>query len=94
MADEFSGAFQITKDMLYLQLPDGRRFSVELTKDGVSVNDISWNRHFMGDSKLMTRDAILAIEHSTIKCEDGANKALFDFIDNAPVPYPGKKETS
>lgn len=94
MAAELTGTFQINEEILCLQLPDGRRFSISISNDGLSISDISWNRFHIGEHKMLTRDAILATEHSTIKCEGGANKALFDFIDIAPIPYPGTKESS
>ena len=91
MAAELSGAFQLTDEILYLQLPDGRRISLSFGETALTIHDISWNRYHMGEKKTLTRDAILAIEHSEIVHSDKACKVIFDFIDNAPVPYPGSK---
>lgn len=92
MAAELSGAFQLTEEILYLQLPDGRRISLRFGETALTVHDISWNRYHMGEKKSLTRDAILAIEHSEIIHSNTSCKSVFDFIDNAPVPYPGLKK--
>jgi hypothetical protein len=61
-----NGAFQLTEEVLYLQLPDGRRISLSFGETALTIHDISWNRYHMGEKKTLTRDAILAIEHSEI----------------------------
>lgn len=93
MADELGGAFQIKKDIMYFQLPDGRRFSLSLGKDALTIHDISWIPYFTKEEgKSLTREAILSTEHSEIEHSDSSCAALFDFMDNAPVPFPGKRE--
>jgi hypothetical protein len=86
--EQLEGTFEITEQILSLSLPDGRCFTISFQKDSMTVHDVSWNRHFQGESRFLNRESIMAIQHTDMPYGDGLNKALFKFIDVAGVPSP------
>ncbi len=84
--EKFAGTFEISPDAISLSLPDGRRFTLVFHENKLVIHDVSWNQYFTGERTTLTRDAILAIQHSEIETGPSTILSVMKFMDNTPVP--------